>query len=199
MEEAPATRASLLLRIRDEQDHGAWQEFLRLYGPVVYRYARKRGLQDADAADLVQDVFRSIAGAIGNWDYDPGRGKFRGWLFTITRNKLFTFLEGRKRRAIGAGDSDAHERLEAFADPSADGTDLWDQEYERQLFARAAEQVKPEFAPATWQAFWATAVDGRNPRDVARDLKTTPGAVYVSKSRVLARLRDMVKQYQEAE
>jgi RNA polymerase sigma factor (sigma-70 family) len=199
MEEAPATRASLLLRIRDEHDHGAWQEFLRLYGPVVYRYARKRGLQDADSADLVQEVFRSIAGAIGRWDYDPARGKFRGWLFTITRNKLFSFLETRKRRAVGSGDSDAHDRLEAHADPSVDGSDLWDREYERQLFARAAEQVKPEFADATWQAFWMTAVEGKNPKDVARELRTSPGAVYVSKSRVLARLRDMVKQYQEVE
>jgi RNA polymerase sigma-70 factor (ECF subfamily) len=199
MEEAPATRASLLLRIRDEQDHGAWQEFIRLYGPVVYRYARKRGLQDADAADLVQEVFRSIAGAIGRWDYDPGRGKFRGWLFTITRNKIYSFLEARKRKAIGAGDSDANERLEAHADPSADGVEEWDREYERQLFARAADQVKAEFADSTWQAFWMTAVDGKNPKDVARELKTSPGAVYVSKSRVLSRLREMVKQYQEVE
>src|SRR5579859_6893496 len=157
MEEAPVTRASLLVRIRDDQDQAAWREFVALYGPVVYRYARKRGLQDADAADLVQDVFRSVAGAIGRWDYDPARGKFRGWLFTITRNKIFSFLEARKRRAIGSGDSGANERLEQEPDPSDNHSDVWDREYERQLFARAAEQARAEFSPSTWQAFWQTA------------------------------------------
>jgi RNA polymerase sigma-70 factor (ECF subfamily) len=197
MEEAPVTRASLLLRIRDEHDQVAWQEFLGLYGPVVYRYARKRGLQDADAADLVQDVFRSIAGAIGHWDYDPGRGKFRGWLFTITRNKLFSFLDSRRRRANAAGDSGSQRQLEEQPDPTADGSGEWDREYERELFGRAAEQARGEFSEATWQAFWQTAVEGKNPRDVARGLGTSPGAVYVSKSRVLARLREMVQQLQE--
>jgi RNA polymerase sigma-70 factor (ECF subfamily) len=197
MEEAPVTRASLLLRIRDDHDTAAWQEFLGLYGPVVYRYARKRGLQDADAADLVQDVFRSIAGAIGRWDYNPGRGKFRGWLFTITRNKLFTFLDSRRRRANASGDSGSQRLLEEQADPSADGSAEWDREYERELFARAAEQARNEFSPTTWQAFWQTAIEGKNPKDVARELGSSPGAVYVAKSRVLARLREMVQQLQE--
>jgi RNA polymerase sigma-70 factor (ECF subfamily) len=196
MEEAPATRASLLVRIRDGNDQAAWQQFIQMYAPVVYRYARNRGLQDADAADLMQDVFRSIANTIGRWNYDPARGKFRGWLFTITRNKIFSFLESRRRRAVGSGDSDVLEQLESQPAPD-DQDELWDREYERRLFGMAAEQVRGEFTDQTWKAFWQTAVDGKNPKDVARALGMSPGAVYVAKSRVLARLREQVAVLQE--
>src|SRR5678810_1480276 len=72
---------------RQGSNHVAWQEFVNLYGPVIYGFARKRGLQDADAADLMQDVLRSVSGAIGRLDYDRNQGTFRGWLFTISRNK----------------------------------------------------------------------------------------------------------------
>src|SRR5271157_3048245 len=98
MQESPATRASLLVRLRDGGDVGAWQEFVRLYAPVIYGFARKRGLQDADAADLMQDVLRSVSSAVDRLEYDPVRGTFRGWLFTVTRNKVFNFLDRRSRR-----------------------------------------------------------------------------------------------------
>ena len=77
MEDSPVTRASLLLRIRDGQDKEAWRQFVEIYAPLIYGFARKRGLQDADAADLMQDVLRSIASAVGRLDYDPRRGSFR--------------------------------------------------------------------------------------------------------------------------
>src|SRR5713101_315098 len=105
MADIPATRASLLVRLRDRQDHAAWSEFVRLYAPLVYRFARRRGLQDADAADLMQEVLRSVSGAMGRLNYDPGRGSFRGWLYTITRNKLNTFLTRQKRQVLGTGES----------------------------------------------------------------------------------------------
>src|ERR687888_578740 len=111
MEESPATRASLLVRIRDAHDTDAWRQFVQVYAPVVYGFARKRGLQDADAADLMQEVLRSVASAAGRLDYDPKRGSFRGWLYTVTRNKLYNFLDGRRRQVRGSGDTDAQERL----------------------------------------------------------------------------------------
>src|SRR5262245_61787472 len=188
MDDSPATRASLLVRLRDPHDTEAWRQFVQLYASVVYGYARKRGLQDADAADLMQEVFRAVASAAGRLNYDPRRGTFRGWLYTVTRNKLYTFLDGRKRQVRGSGDTDAQERLEEqrARDPDADA--LWEQEYERRAFAWAADRVRPEFQPATWQAFWLTAVEGCAARDVAARLGLSPGAVYVAKSRVLARL-----------
>src|SRR6266516_4559447 len=111
----PLTRASLLVRIQDSRDAEAWRQFFDLYAPVVYGFARKRGLQDADAAVLMQDVLRSVAGAAGRLNYDPGKGTFRGWLFTITRNKIFNFLEARQRHPRGTGDSSAHQRLAEHA------------------------------------------------------------------------------------
>jgi RNA polymerase sigma-70 factor (ECF subfamily) len=105
VEESPLTRASLLVQLRDGMNHAAWHEFMKLYGPVVYGFARKRGLQDADAADLMQDVFRSVSNAIGRLDYDRNQGTFRGWLFTITRNKVFNFLSARRIRPQASGDS----------------------------------------------------------------------------------------------
>src|SRR5437660_7551812 len=112
MLESPATRASLLVRLRDGGDAGAWQEFVQLYAPVVYGFARKRGLQDADAADLMQEVFRSVAGAAGRLEYDPKRGSFRGWLYTVTRNKIYTFLDSQRRQVRGSGDSGAQALLD---------------------------------------------------------------------------------------
>jgi RNA polymerase sigma factor (sigma-70 family) len=189
----PLTRASLLVRLRDPDDVDAWTEFVRLYASVIYGFARKRGLQDADAADLMQEVLRSVAGAVGRLDYDPRRGTFRGWLYSITRNKVYNFLEGRRRHPRGTGDSNAHQRLEEHPGREADADD-WDKEYERKAFAWAADRVRDEFQPSTWQAFWHTAVDGQSAKDVGHRLGLSPGAVYVAKSRVLARLKEEIRQ-----
>jgi RNA polymerase sigma-70 factor (ECF subfamily) len=196
MDEGPETRASLLVRIRDGHDRDAWRQFTDLYAPIVYRFGRRRGLQDADAADLMQEVLRSVAGAASRLEYDPGRGTFRGWLYTVTRNKLANFLNGRRRQTRGSGDSGTRARLEAHPDPGEDPERAWDQEYERRLFALAAERVRGDFQEATWQAFWLTAVEGKSAAESGARLGLSPGAVYVARSRVLARLRDQVRQMQ---
>src|SRR4051812_14481068 len=95
MADIPLTRASLLLRLGDAQDGDAWKEFVDLYAPLVYGYARKQGLQDADAADLCQEVLRAVAGAVGRLEYDPQRGAFRNWLFTVARRKLVNWWQAR--------------------------------------------------------------------------------------------------------
>src|SRR6476660_4182112 len=131
MAEPPATRVTLLARLKDGADGDAWREFVHLYGPVIYGFARKRGLQDADAADLMQDVLRSISSAAHRLEYDPSRGTFRGWLFTVTRNKVFNFLESRSRRVVGSGDSRVQQRLEQHADSGVDLAADWEADYQR--------------------------------------------------------------------
>src|ERR1700676_5432926 len=91
MAEIPATRASLLVRLRDSQDHDAWREFVRLYAPVVYRFARRKGLQDADAADLTQEVLRGVSSSVRA--FDPQFGLFRSWLFTLAHRRLYDFVQ----------------------------------------------------------------------------------------------------------
>jgi RNA polymerase sigma-70 factor (ECF subfamily) len=194
MAEAPATRITLLNRIREPDDADAWSEFARLYGPVVYGFARKRGLQDADASDLVQEVLRSVARNAHRINYDPKRGTFRGWLYTVTRNKVYNFLSANKNRPKGGGDAVSQERLEQLAGKPDEVEAEWELEYQRRLSAKAMERVKHEFQANTWQAFWGTAVDGRSAAEVGKELKMTSGAVYVAKSRVLARLREEIQQ-----
>jgi RNA polymerase sigma factor (sigma-70 family) len=192
MPDPPATRPSLLVRLRDARDADAWQEFVKLYAPLVHGFARKRGLQDADAADLTQDVLRAVAGSVGRLDYDPGRGSFRGWLFTIALHKLHDFLAGKKGCCQGSGDTAVQARLEEQAAPSPEDAALWDQEYDQRLLARAVEQVRACCHEATWQAFRQTALEGKKARDVAATLGMSVASVYVAKSRVLGLLKKCV-------
>ena len=201
MAEPPLTRVTLLNRLKDGADADAWHEFVQLYGPVVYGFARKRGLQDADAADLMQDVLRSVARNAERMEYDPKRGTFRGWLYTVTRNKIYNFLNGQRNRPRGTGDSAAQERLDAIADR--------DDRPRRRLGAGVpaaaggpGDGAGQGRVPAEHLA-GVLADGGRGPgrpQEVGDELKMTPGAVYVAKSRVLARLREEVQRLQaEAE
>jgi RNA polymerase sigma factor (sigma-70 family) len=192
MNDLPATRHSLIVKLRDPADSAAWSEFLAIYEPLVYRLGRLKGLQDADALDLCQEVFHAVARAIDRWD--PGRGSFRGWLSRIARNLLINFLTRRQHQSRGSGATSVRDLLEAqpALDPSANA--LFEAEHERRLFQWAAEEVRGEFTPATWQAFWQTALEDRSPGEVAAELGLSVGAVYVARSRVLSRLRGRIKQ-----
>jgi RNA polymerase sigma factor (sigma-70 family) len=194
MDETPDTRASLLGRLHDAGDELAWAEFTGIYGPFVKRLARQRGLQDADADDLVQEVFQTVARAIERKLYDPERGSFRGWLFRIARNLVTNFLIHQKRHPRGSGDSDIKSLLEAQPAPSAEDSALFEAEYKRQLLYWAAEQLRAEFSELTWNAFWQAGVEGRSAKDVAEGLGTTVGTVYHCKSRVMAQMRKKINQ-----
>jgi RNA polymerase sigma factor (sigma-70 family) len=187
MTDTPTTQASLLVRLGDAADAPAWGQFVELYAPPVYACARRHGLQDADAADVTQDVLRAVHGAFRRGGYDANRGRFRPWLFTVVRNKLRDFLSARgRRRGDAAGLADVPAR---DGDPAAE----FEQECERRLFAWAAEQVRERFQAATWQAFWRTAVEGASGKAVAAELGLTVAAVYLAKGRVMAALREQIR------
>lgn len=194
MNSIPPTQPTLLVRIRDAQDQEAWERFVDLYAPLVYGFLRKRGLQDADAADLTQDVLRVVAVAAQRLEYDARLGSFRGWLFTIVQNRLTDHWRKEGIREHGAGDSQAHEQLHALPQPGLDSTAEWDADYHRQLFQYAAGVVRQDFSEVTWQAFWQTAVEGQPGKTVAEKLGLTVAAVYLAKGRVMTRLKDQVRQ-----
>ena len=197
MREAPETRQSLLLRLRDSQDHQAWTEFLAIYEPLIYRLATRNGFQDADARELTQEVLLAVAGAIDRWNPDPKRGSFRSWLFRIARNLMINFLAKRRSRPLAIGDTDFNRLLSEQPAAESDESHYFDQEYKRQTFHWAAEQIRPEFHENTWQAFWLTSVDGEAVKEVAAKLNMSVGSVYVSRSRVMARLRKEIERVAE--
>jgi RNA polymerase sigma factor (sigma-70 family) len=172
------TRASLLARLRDPRDGAAWRQFVELYGGLVYGFARRRGLQNADAADLTQDVFLAVAQGADRFHY------------------IARLLRERHSQPVGAGDSETQHRLAEEPDPCSDLDADWEQEFQRQLFCLAADQLQKSFAPTTWKAFWQTAVEGRSGAAVAAELSLSVGAVYVARSRVLARLTEQIRQMQ---
>jgi len=194
MDNSPVTRVTLLVRLRDARDDRAWSQFVELYAPLVFGFARKHGLQDADAADLTQDVLQAVSGGIRRLDYDPRRGSFRGWLFTVVRNKLRNFLAAQNRPGRGSGDTDAQQRLQELPAREEDQAAWWDQEYERRVFAWAAAQVRGHFQESTWQAFWQTAVEGKTGPAVARGLGLSVAAVYLAKGRVTDRLKRLIRE-----
>jgi RNA polymerase sigma-70 factor (ECF subfamily) len=188
----PTTRASLLSRLADPRDHEAWVDFVAIYEPVAYRLLRRHGLQDADAREVMQDLFVAVSRSIGRWDPSRERGSFRGWLRRVIRNLVINWLKRREKRVVASGGSDLQEMLVNLPADAGAETAEFDQELRRALFQRAAERVKSEVHPATWQAFWETAVVGSSPADAAGKLKMQPGAVRVAKCRVLVRLRAVV-------
>ena len=190
---SPETRFSLIGRLRDHEDEQAWSDFVQLYEPLIFRIARRRGLQHADAAEVTQEVLGRVANAVDRWQPDPAQGSFRGWLYRITRNLTIDYLRKDRRRPVNL-DSESGMALDAMADPDETQSREFENEYRRSLFALAAAQVKGEFQPRTWQAFWRTTVEGGTVNDVARQLEMTTGAIYIARSRVMKRLAAEIEQ-----
>jgi RNA polymerase sigma factor (sigma-70 family) len=187
------TNVSLLCRVRDSSDQNAWAEFVELYTPMVFGYLRKSGVQYADAADLAQDVLVSVNQHIGRFEYNPEIGRFRGWLQTITRNKLRTFIQSRKRKATASGDSGVMQMLQQIESDVESDDERWEKQYRTSKMDWAMNRVRPSVQPNTWRAFWATSIEGQKTEVVAKELDMTTGAVYLAKSRVLARIRDQIR------
>jgi RNA polymerase sigma-70 factor, ECF subfamily len=182
----PTTRHSFLKRLSDPGSHEVWLEFQRVYVPALYRYARSCGLQQSDAADVVQEVMLAIHRNIGDWIPSNRPGGFRSWLTVTTRRMAFRILRDRARSGVNDGFSaelDIPERLESARGAAEQS------ETRRWAFFEAAAIVEREVAESTWGAFWQTAVHGRPPESIAKELGISVGTVYAAKCRVLARIR----------
>lgn len=193
-EDAPlgdsSLQTTLLGRLQDQDDE-AWRRLDHLYGPVLFGWCRGAGLRPDDAADVRQEVFRSLAAHIGCFRREQPSDSFRGWLWRITQNKLRDFFRRDAKQPHAAGGTSHQERLHEVALEPDDGTEPPSSADEvAGVFRRALELVQAEFEARTWQAFWLVAIDGRPPAEAAAELGMSAGAVYVAKSRVLKRFRE---------
>ena len=188
-EGSAATPSTLLDRAR-VRDQEAWQRLVHLYSPLVYRWCRRAGLQEADAADVGQEVFQAVARALADFRHERPGDSFRGWLRTITRNKVRDFARRRRADVAGPGGSDAQRRLRQVAEEGpAEGEDAPDEDAHL-VYRRAVELILAEFEERTRLAFWRVVLEKRPVAAVAQELNMTTNAVYLAKSRILRRIRD---------
>jgi RNA polymerase sigma-70 factor (ECF subfamily) len=197
MVDSLTTRPSLLFRLRNAQDTLAWGEFVELYAPMIHHFCRKQGLQEADAADITQEVLGRLVRAMPQLDYDPERGSFRGWLFTAVRNRLRDFFDHQRRHLQASVDSAMQRGLDALPSRERSLEEEWEQDYRRRLYTAAAAIVRRDVTETTWRAFSLTVVEGRPAPQVAAELGLSVASVYLAKSRVMARLRAEVRQWEE--
>jgi RNA polymerase sigma-70 factor (ECF subfamily) len=179
------TSSTLLARVQG-MDTEAWQRFSQLYGPLVYRWCRRAGLQEADAGDIGSKVFEAVFKNIGSFSRKQPGATMRGWLYRITENKIrdsFRIPLG----GAGEGGEEALQRLEAL--PAAPIDEQVDAEDEALLLQRALELIRPGFEAKTWQAFLRMVMDEQSAEDVAKALDMTTNAVYLAVARIKRRLR----------
>ncbi len=194
MNSSPETRASLLIRVRDPGDQAAWHEFVEIYRPIILRLARQKGMQEADAEDVAQQVLVGIAKAVEQREHDPRRAKFRTWLHRVAHNAILNALS-RGKPDRGSGDSALLAALNAHESHTGPDSGLLRLEYRREVFRWAGRHVRKEFHRATWDAFWQTAVEGRTVEAVAEELAKNRGAIYAARSRVIRRIQEKVTEY----
>lgn len=181
-ETGPVTSPSLLLRIRNPDDENSWQRFNSVYSPVIRSYCRRRGIQATDIDDIAQEVMSSVAKAIQSFEYQPKKGKFRGWLATVTANKLRNFAN---KSTI------EREKYVQYVDQLAnkpDSDSQWTELFMQQVFKAASDQIRQEVEDKTWRSFERTWIDGVPAAEVAEELGLPVHTVYVNKSRVLKRM-----------
>ena len=184
MDKYDSTSASLLVRLRDSHDQAAWARFVELYTPLIFYWARRTGLQEVDAADLVQDVLTIMLRKLPEFKYERSKS-FRGWLRTITLNK---WRERKRRKALSVADVSQSELLNV-EDPTDDDA-FWESEYNQHLVSQAIRLMKSDFQPKTWEACREFVFSEKSADEVAAEFGVSVWTIYSAKSRMLKRLRE---------
>lgn len=192
----PDTRASLLLQLQVGDDHEIWQEFVTIYRPIIYRLARKRGMQDADAQDLAQQVLLSIAGSIERWQKTDESVRFRHWLRRVAKNAICNALTRRPHdRGVGGTSIQAFFESQCVVDDNFENE--VELEYRRELFLRAASIVRRDVAAETWEVFQLAVIEGVPIEEIAARMSKSVGAAYAARGRVMNRLRRLVEEMEQ--
>ena len=198
MTEFPETRDSLLVQVRSPSNREAWDQFVQIYRPIIYRLARTRGLQDADAQDLAQQVLVSVASAIGTWEKSDEKVRFRHWLRRVARNAIVNALS-RRPQDLAVGGSSAQSLLADQQCDTPNSVNEIEMEYRRELYLQAAQRVRVDVEPDTWRAFELTLIEGKSMDEAALMLNKSIGAIYVARSRMMQRLREAVQTLENRE
>lgn len=185
----PETRPTLIVRLQGQRNEPAWREFVAAYEPFLQQLVQRQGVPPRHVPDVTQQVLLAIARSLDGWQDDGGAASFRRWVGRVARNVVIKFMGRERRQAGGIGGSDLLEQLHnvpEITDPAQQ------QAYEFEVILWAAEKVKNEFRETSWQAFWLTTVEQHSIEAVSQQLGVSPGSVYMSRSRVLARIREIV-------
>ncbi|XZE54580.1 sigma-70 family RNA polymerase sigma factor [Planctomycetaceae bacterium SH139] len=181
-----------LLNLVVAKDQEAWQNLTQLYGPLVGYWCRKAHVPIDDRDDIVQEVFRSVFTGIPNFSKSPTEGTFRGWLWTISRNKIRDYFKVRVNKAIATGGTDAHLNIQQV--PEFEPLDAESSLHEENNLTRQALKIiRSEVKQHTFDAFWRSTIDGISPDVVAVDLGISVDSVYQAKARMLKRLRELLE------
>jgi len=196
------TRSSLLMRLKDTQDQRSWQEFNDRYGQLIFGFARKAGLTEFEAEEVVQETMISASKHLPEFRYDPKVCSFKTWLLNLSRWRVQD--QFRKRiptqpvRVGNRTEPDRTATIERVADPASHELDMiWDQEWQTTLLNTALAKIKPQVHPMEWQMFDLYALKGWSPRDVAHTLEVSVARVYLVKHRVSARLKKETKRLKQ--
>ncbi len=192
----PETRASLIVRLRDAADVAAWDEFRCDLRAAGTKASDEQRIASGRCEDVVQQVFAAVAQSVHQWLERPQQHRFRGWLLTIARNIAIKTLTRRPQGGVGLGGDPGLNELEA---PERDWSSHFDIEYRREVYRWAAEQVQNTVTPNTWNAFRLTHIDGVSIADAAEQLNMSVGNIYIARSRVISRLRELAKQFEVAQ
>jgi RNA polymerase sigma factor (sigma-70 family) len=187
------TRVSLIQRVRNNADEVAWAEFYAIYQPLLMAYVRQRGVSEHDAADIVQDIFTRLVPAMGHFEFESQRGRFRTWLWRVMHNTLTDWARHRATRdRAEQGWIDQHE-VETDGRSSVE----WDQLYRRRMLEVAIDRVRAVTQPEAWTCFEQKILAGRPASEIAAMLNVSTNVVYVNASRVLAKLREELVAFEE--
>ncbi|MCA9060126.1 MAG: sigma-70 family RNA polymerase sigma factor [Planctomycetaceae bacterium] len=197
MPTSPDTRETLIQRLPNGADVEAWDDFVEIYEPLLFRLALSKNMQRADAEDFVQEVLTAVSKAIGRWLENEDRGPFRAWLFRIAQNLAINFLTRPQHQRLGSGDSRVGRLLNEQPAPDGDSTLFFQQEYRRELFRHAAETIREQVSEPQWNAFWMTSVEQKSAADVAMETGMSIGSIYIARSRITQRIRELVRRHEE--
>ena len=187
----PETRASLILQLTGQASELAWAEFVSSYEPFLVRLAQRRGVPLRHVPDVTQQIVLAIARSVSRWQDDGKPESFRRWLNRVAQNVVIRFMTRERRQPGGTGGAELIEYLESVP---AEPDEQHIAEYERELIVWAADQVRGEFRETSWQAFHSTVIDSHDVADVAIELGVSPGSIYMSRSRIMSRIRKIIDQ-----